>query len=74
MAHPGARLGQSILEGLLGRQRPVCALGASTVTGRGTGRRGHVLPLGELCEFGTQRPAVVTALLPVVIAAGLHVT
>merc|ERR1719325_431062 len=80
MAYAGARLGKSILAGLLGRKRTECAYVASTITDLpyfaskvtlGEGGVVKVLPLGELNEYETKRLEEVKAQLKEEIETGL---
>merc|ERR1712060_672614 len=80
MAYSGARLGKSVLAGLLGRKRTECAYVASTVTDLpyfaqkvtfGEGGVVKVLPLGELNEHETKRLEEVKVQLKEEIDTGL---
>merc|ERR1719410_1685747 len=80
MAYAGARLGKSVLAGLLGRKRTECAYVASTITELpyfaqkvtfGEGGVVKVLPLGELNEYETKRLEEVKEQLKAEIDTGL---
>merc|ERR550525_2049602 len=80
MAYAGARLGKSVLAGLLGRKRTECAYVASTITDLpyfaqkvtfGEGGVVKVLPLGELNEYETKRLEEVKEQLKGEIETGL---
>merc|ERR1711870_215286 len=80
MAYAGARLGKSVLAGLLGRKRTECAYVASTITDLpyfaqkvtfGEGGVVKVLPLGELNEYETTRLEEVKKQLKGEIETGL---
>merc|ERR1712110_132734 len=80
MAYAGARLGKSVLAGLLGRKRTECAYVASTITDLpyfaqkvtfGEGGVVKVLPLGELNEYEQKRLEEVKTQLKDEIETGL---
>merc|ERR1712039_329740 len=80
MAYAGARLGKSVLAGLLGRKRTECAYVASTITDLPYfaskvlfGKTGvaKVLPLGDLNEYETKRLAEVKEQLKGEIESGM---
>merc|ERR1712061_408672 len=80
MGYAGARLGKSVLAGLLGRKRTECAFVASTITDLpyfaqkvtfGEGGVVKVLPLGKLSEHETKRLEEVKETLKAEIDTGL---
>merc|ERR1712110_1113408 len=81
MAYAGARLGKSVLAGLLGRKRTECAYCASTITDLpyfaqkvifGEGGIVKVLPLGELSEYESKRLEELKVVLKGEIESGLE--